>query len=64
MAIADGHIYTNHLDALSKLIELDAFPYCELALNPAITELEDFTMDDIDVLNYVSHPGIKLPVAV
>lgn len=64
MAIADGHIYADHVDALAKLVELDPYPYCQLVLNPAIKELEDFTMDDIDVENYVSHPTVKLPVAV
>lgn len=64
LAIADGHIYRNHLDAAMVLLERDAKPFCGLVLNPNIKELDDFTMDDIDIENYVSHPAIKLPIAI
>jgi len=64
MAIADGHIYLNHLHVVEELLSREPYQFCRLVLNPNCTELEDFTMDDIEVENYVSHPRIKLDVAV
>ena len=32
--------------------------------NPEITDIDKFTMDDIKLENYESHPTIKAPMAV
>ncbi|MDG4870847.1 thymidylate synthase, partial [Guyparkeria sp. 1SP6A2] len=35
-----------------------------LVLNPAVTDLFDFTFEDIHIEGYQSHPHIKAKVAV
>ncbi len=39
-------------------------PLPKLKLNPAIKNIDDFTYDDIELVDYQSHPAIKAPIAV
>jgi thymidylate synthase len=36
----------------------------KIQLNSAITDIDDFGFDDIQLLDYVSHPVIKMKVSV
>ena len=62
--LGDAHIYLNHFDQVKEQIGREPYPLPTLWLNPAITRLEDFTMDDIKLENYQSHASIKAPMAV
>jgi thymidylate synthase len=35
-----------------------------LELNPDITDIDDFTYDDIKVVGYEHHPHIKAPISI
>ncbi len=60
----DTHIYLNHLDQVQTQLGRDFRPLPQLVLNPEVKELDDFTYDDIKVINYDPHPAIKAVVAV
>ncbi len=60
----DLHIYNNHLEAARELLTRKPLTLPTLKLNPEITDIFAFKYEDIEVLNYESHPAIKLPVAV
>jgi thymidylate synthase len=64
--ISDAHIYSNHFEQVNLQIsrEEDIRELPTLWLNPEVTSVFDFTMDDIKVENYNPHSGIKAPVAV
>jgi thymidylate synthase len=59
----DCHIYDNHLDQVRLQLSRDARPYPTLNLRPA-ADMFSYDFDDIEVVGYDPHPGIKAPVAV
>jgi thymidylate synthase len=60
----DSHIYVNHLDQVNEQINRIPFPLPKLWMNPDITNIDKFTMDDIKLLNYMHHAPIKAEMAV
>ena len=62
--IGDAHIYENHIDQVKQQLKREPKPLSELKLNPGITDITKFTMDDIELEDYVSHEAIKAPMAV
>ncbi|SDC14343.1 thymidylate synthase [Acinetobacter boissieri] len=60
----DTHLYSNHFEQAKLQLSRSTLPLCELKLNPNVTNIFDFSFDDIDILNYQSHPAIKAAVAV
>lgn len=60
----DAHIYSNHFEQVKEQLSREFYTLPSLKLNPAITEIEDFTFNDIEILNYKHHPTIKAPIAI
>lgn len=60
----DAHLYSNHIEQAKTQLAREYRPLPKLKLNPAIKDLFAFTFDDIEVLDYDPHPGIKAPIAV
>lgn len=63
-SLGDAHIYHNHFDAVKEQLERAPLTPPTLWLNPEVTDIDSFTMDDIELKNYESHPAIKAPMAV
>ena len=60
----DAHIYNNHVEQLELQLSRDIRPLPAMKMNPNITNIEDFTFEDFELLNYNPHPHIKGAVAV
>jgi thymidylate synthase len=63
-SLGDTHIYQNHFDAVKEQLARDPLPPPRLWLNPEVTDIDSFTMNDIKLEGYESHPSIKAPMAV
>lgn len=62
--LGDTHIYLNHIEQVKEQLSRTEFPLPKLWLNPEVKDIDDFTMDDIKLIDYQSHPAIKAEMAV
>lgn len=62
--LGDAHIYSNHIEQVKLQLSRDFKPLPTVKLNAEINCIDDFTFDDIQLLNYDPHPAIKGKVAV
>lgn len=60
----DAHLYSNHLEQARLQLTREPYPLPTLKLNPEVTDLFEFTFEDISIENYQAHPHIKAPVAI
>jgi thymidylate synthase len=62
--LGDAHLYLNHLDQARLQLEREPRPLPKLRLNPERRALDEFDLDDVEVLGYDPHPAIRAPIAV
>lgn len=60
----DAHIYQNHWPQVEEQLSREPKKPPRLWLNPEVENIDDFTFDDIHVLDYEHHPRIKAEVSV
>ncbi len=62
--IADAHLYDRHIPLVEELIARPAFPAPRLAVDPAVRDFYDFTIDSFQIENYEHGPAVRgIPVA-
>tara|TARA_B100000745_G_scaffold294100_1_gene236686 strand:- start:3872 stop:4717 length:846 start_codon:yes stop_codon:yes gene_type:complete len=64
MSFNDLHIYGDHMDAVKEQLKREPMDLPTLKLNPDVKNIDDFTMDDIELEGYKSHDTIKAKMAV
>ena len=60
----DMHLYNNHVEQAELQISRKPLSLPQIELNPNITSIDDFTYDDIRIVDYNHHPRIRAPIAV
>lgn len=63
LTVGDQHVYTDQLDLAYEQITREPKELPVLLLNPAVTNIDDFKLEDFELLGYDPHPFIKYPVA-
>lgn len=60
ISTGDTHIYKNHIEQVKLQIEREPYPSPQLILNSSIKtkKIEEFTINDFELLNYNYHPAI------
>ncbi|MCE5089683.1 thymidylate synthase [Staphylococcus devriesei] len=59
----DAHIYSNHIEAIQTQLSRDSFTPPILKINTDAS-IFDVNYEDLEIVNYESHPSIKAPIAV
>ncbi len=62
--IADCHIYSSHVQQVTTQLGRKVRPPPRLVVNPIRDNLEDYRLDDFEIIDYDPHPAIAAPVAV
>ena len=62
--LGDAHIYQNHFEQVKEQLSRKPLPLPQLKLNPDVKSIDDFKMEDIELVNYEHHPPIKATMAV
>lgn len=64
ISTGDTHIYLDHQDQVRQQLDRQPLELPELWLNPEIKDIDKFTMNDIQLVEYQSHDSIKASMAV
>ena len=62
--IGDAHVYLNHVDALKEQLQRMPRKFPTLKINPEKKDIDSFTYDDFEVVDYKPHKTIKMKMAV
>lgn len=62
--LGDAHVYLNHVEPLKEQLVREPNPFPKLFIKRKIENIEDFTIDDIEVQDYNPHPKITMTMAV
>jgi len=60
----DLHLYSNHLDQAQEQLTRAPHQLASMKINPAVSNIDDFTFEDFELVNYTAHPHIKAAVSV
>jgi thymidylate synthase len=62
--LGDAHLYLNHIDQARLQLTREPGPLPTLSLNPNRTEIDEFDLGDVEVVDYVAEPNIPAPISV
>lgn len=62
--LGDAHIYNDHIEQVEIQRTREPLKLPRIKLNPDVKSLYDFTYEDIELIDYVSHPALKGKVSV
>ena len=62
--MGDAHVYTRHIEDITKQIEREPFEAPQLWINPEVKNFYDFTIDDFKLIGYKHGEKIPYEVAI
>lgn len=64
MALADTHLYLNHIKQTRQQLERKPYKLPRMKLNPKVKSIFDFKFEDFELVGYKFHPPIKAEISV
>jgi thymidylate synthase len=64
LTFGDAHIYNTHKEQMMEQMNRQPYPLPKLIIKGAVSNLEDFTSDNFELIDYQCHPPIKGAMAV
>lgn len=64
LTLQDAHVYHEHFDAVKEQLSREPMALPKLKLNPGVKDIDGFSMEDIELVDYQSHPSIKAKMIV
>jgi thymidylate synthase len=62
--IGDAHVYLNHIEPLKIQLQREPRPFPSLFIKRTVTDIDDFKMEDFELVDYKPHPKIAMDMAV
>jgi thymidylate synthase len=60
----DVHLYLNHIEPIKEQLTREPYPLPTVKLSDrVVNDISEYTLDDIVLENYQSHPSIKMPLS-
>lgn len=64
LSFGNVHIYENHIEQIREQIARKPYMPPKLKINPDLRDIDKIKFEDFTLVDYVSHPSIKAPVAI
>ena len=62
--LGDVHLYLNHIEPIKEQLTREPYPLPTVKIsNRVVNDISEYTLDDITLENYQSHPPIKMPLS-
>ena len=58
--LGNCHIYGDHLSVLEEQIKNKPFPFPKINIKDVRDNIEEYSLDDIEIMDYISHGKIKM----
>jgi len=63
-SIGDAHVYKNHVTPLQEQLLREPRPFPTLKIKRQVTDINSFTFQDLELLDYKPHPKIAMEMSV
>ena len=65
-AFGDAHIYLNHVEQMLEMVKRKRYDDqpTQLVINTENTDIDGYSIDDFQIVDYKHQPHMKLPIAV
>jgi thymidylate synthase len=62
--LGDVHLYLNHIEPIKEQLTREPYPLPTVKISDrVVNDISEYTLDDITLENYQSHPTIKMPLS-
>jgi dihydrofolate reductase/thymidylate synthase len=62
--LGDAHVYSTHVEGLKEQLKRTPKEFPKLVINREVSDIDGFTLEDFDLINYCPDEAIPLTVAV